>query len=632
MSNQLNDDFEKVNKKKKKSFLNTLMLVITLFLSIIYFIFIIVNKNSSIINIVNSLFIVLFTIIYLMICIKVGYKNKLMIFFSSLFLLGFFISNILVDKCFLSTSLNEVDFRGKTLTDLVKWTKKNNITLEQDYEYSDMVDEYKIISQEIRKDKNKITSISVSISEGPNPSKEIVVPSMISWDAERVINFVISNHLNNVNVEFVESDKLKDTVIEQNKSGNLKRDDELKLTFSYGDEGNSNEVKLIDFSNKSKFEIEFFMKQHHLNYNFEYDFSSKVRKGFAIKQSVKAGEVVNTDDKSIIITLSKGPKIKVPDITDMSLEDITEWAVKNKLKLEFIDKYDDTIKEGNIISIDKEKDEVVEEGTTIKVTLSCGKLKMPKFNSVDDFYDWANKYEIKYEVKHEFSSSVDAGEVISYSVKAGQSLKNDEAITVIISDGKNCEVPDLKGLSKSEATSRLKKSDLNYNFVYKNSDKAKDKVISQSISSGSEISCGTSITVTLSNGKKEESIVEKRKEDNSSTNNNTSNTSSNSSSSNSSSNNSSKNTKPSTPEKVCNSCTIIPSELKNVISQSVRDGGGYQGTADVVVKFIKDKCPGISVNVSGDTTSGKSPGMVVPGSWSGGETDSCKTVNIILAK
>ena len=354
MSNQLNDDFEKVNKKKKKSFLNTLMLVITLFLSIIYFIFIIVNKNSSIINIVNSLFIVLFTIIYLMICIKVGYKNKLMIFFSSLFLLGFFISNILVDKCFLSTSLNEVDFRGKTLTDLVKWTKKNNITLEQDYEYSDMVDEYKIISQEIRKDKNKITSISVSISEGPNPSKEIVVPSMISWDAERVINFVISNHLNNVNVEFVESDKLKDTVIEQNKSGNLKRDDELKLTFSYGDEGNSNEVKLIDFSNKSKFEIEFFMKQHHLNYNFEYDFSSKVRKGFAIKQSVKAGEVVNTDDKSIIITLSKGPKIKVPDIKDMSLEDITEWAVKNKLKLEFIDKYDDTIKAGNIISIDKE--------------------------------------------------------------------------------------------------------------------------------------------------------------------------------------------------------------------------------------------------------------------------------------
>ena len=146
MSNQLSD-----TNKKKKSFFNTVLLIITLITSIFYFIFIIVDKSSSVIDIINSLFIVLFTIIYLMICIKIGYKNKLMIFFSSLFLLGFFVGNILIDKYFVSSS-DEVDFRGKTLTDVVKWTKKNNITLEQDYEYSDMIDEYKIISQNIKKD------------------------------------------------------------------------------------------------------------------------------------------------------------------------------------------------------------------------------------------------------------------------------------------------------------------------------------------------------------------------------------------------------------------------------------------------------------------------------------------------
>ena len=244
---------------------------------------------------------------------------------------------------------------------------------------------------------------------------------------------------------------------------------------------------------------------------------------------------------------------KIPDVVNMSNTKLTEWAVKNKVKLEFVDKYDDSIKEGNVISCDKNKGDVVEQGSTIKVTISRGKLKMPSFKNIDEFYEWADKYEIKYETKREFSDSVKAGEVISYSVKKGQVIKNGEVITVTISDGKNCKVPDLKGLSKSDAISKLKKADLEYNFVYKNSDKAKDKVISQSISSGSEISCGTTVTVTLSNGKKEDSSVNKRENSNTSSNNqNNSNNSSNSGSNNSGSNQ----TTPTVPEKTCNSVTV----------------------------------------------------------------------------
>ena len=65
------------------------------------------------------------------------------------------------------------------------------------------------------------------------------------------------NYLSNVSVEFISSDQDVDTVIEQSTSGNLSRDEEIKLTFSYGEELGYNEVKLIDFTNKSKFEIEF---------------------------------------------------------------------------------------------------------------------------------------------------------------------------------------------------------------------------------------------------------------------------------------------------------------------------------------------------------------------------------------
>ena len=59
-------------------------------------------------------------------------------------------------------------------------------------------------------------------------------------------------------------------------------------------------------------------------------------------------------------------------------------------------------------------------------------------------------------------------------------------------------------MSKKEAMEALEKVGLNYNFVMQNSTKEKNTVIKQSISAGSTVSDGTTITVTLSNGKKTE--------------------------------------------------------------------------------------------------------------------------------
>ena len=635
--------FDKKTIKKtnnKKHIFTDFIIIITMLCSLAYFFVNITDKNSTFNSLISCSILVLFTIIYLVVCLATKRKSKATILLSSLLLLGFYLYNINNFLNIIKSPTNSIeDFRGKSLTDVVKWANSNNITIIQDYEYSDMIKEFNVISQDVKPGSNlkDVESITISISEGPNPSKEIIVPSMVTWDDQRVINFVKSNYLNNVNVEFVESDKKKDTVIEQNKSGNLKRDDDINLTFSYGDEGNSDEVKLIDFTRKSKFEIEFYMKQHHLKYNFEYDFSDKIKKGYGTSQSIKAGETVKVDDKEVIITLSKGPKIKVPDFKNMSTTKLTEWAVKNKVKLEFTDKYDDSVKEGNIISCDKEKGDVIEQGSTIKVTVSRGKLKMPGFKSVDEFYEWADKYEIKYEVKREFSDSVNAGDVISYSVKKGQSIKTDEAIIVTLSDGKNCKVPDLKGLNKNDAISKLKKADLEYNFVYKNSDKAKDKVISQSISSGSEISCGTSITVTLSNGKKEESIVEKRKEDTSSNNNkssnnnnksNNNNNNNNSNSNNSGSNNSGSNStpEPATPTKTCNECNIRSSQIFSIIEQY----SSCSAAASALRSSLQSKCSGLTVNVSCQNKDGYDSADFVSG-FDGGPVSSCDSISIVLA-
>lgn len=502
------------SKRKKKSIDNnklkdykhpfiSFFLIITMISSVVYFIVNIIDKEASISNLVNSAILCLFSIIFLGVCFTIKKKNKNMMLFSSIILLVYFLININFSLNIVKTPINEViNLSGKNIVDAIEWANKNNIKVSQEYEFSDSVPEYKIISQSVLSGTNidSVDEIVLTISEGPNPYKEVIIPSMITWDDERVINFVNKNYLTNVVVEFVESDQVKDTVIEQSKSGNLLRNDELKLTFSYG-EGNEESVKMIDFSNKSEFEIEFFMKQHHLKYKFEYKFSDKIKKGYGISQSIKHGEVATVDGDEVVVTISKGSEVKVPKLTNMTVTKITDWAVKNKLKLEFSDKYDDSIKKGNVVSVDHEVGDIIEQGTTIKVTLSLGKLKMPEFKNADKFYEWADRYGIKYEVVHEFSNDVAGGEIISLSAKKGQSLKNDEVIKITVSDGAKRSVPDVVGLTKNQAARKLEDAGLNYNFVYKNSSTARDKVISQSMSSGSEVPDGTTITITLSNGK-----------------------------------------------------------------------------------------------------------------------------------
>ena len=500
---------ERNNSKKivvKKSPGTNLLLCLLVIVSLIQFIIILISKDSSISDLINNLIITIFTVLFSIVGITYKRNNKKLLLVSGLILLSYFILNINNTFSFVKSPISVVpDFSNRSLTEVMKWASKNNILVNQDYEYSDMIQEYRVISQSVDSGKSVsgIKEIDISISDGPNPYKEIIVPSMIGWDDERVINFVKDNYLENVNVEFVKSSKPVDTVIEQSSSGNLKRNDELKITFSYGEELGYEGYNLMDFTNKSKFEIEFFMKQHQLKYEFEYVFSSKIKRGYGVKQNIEPGVKVNVNDTVVKVSISKGPKIIVPDLSKMSVNEITEWAIKNKLKLDFKDSYDDTVKEGEIIKTDKNEKDVLEQGTVVTVTLSRGNLKMPKFTSMNDFREWADKYGITYEEKHEFSDKVAIGEIIGFSYDEGDTIKNGDSISVTISDGKQVEVPNVVKSSKKDAISKLENAGLTYNISYKYSDSVqKDKVISQSISAGSKVGTGTTVSIIVSNGKR----------------------------------------------------------------------------------------------------------------------------------
>lgn len=502
--------FSQRNDKRKKHFFVNFILFLTLITSLGYFIVNLMNGQTSVdflATLLSGVLLVLFSILFVAASITNPRGKKGTVLLSGILLTLFNSIGILTTLGIVTIPAVGMveDFSGKGLTDVVEWASKNNVTLVQDYEYSDMVSEYHIINQDVSAGTKikDIKELTVAVSEGASPNKEVIIPTMVGWDTERVLTFVKDNFLSNVSVEFTESDKAKDTVIEQSKSGNLKRSEEIKLTFSFGEEKDKSDVTLLNLVNKSEFEAVFYLKQHSISYEIKHDFSNKIKRGNVAKQGKKAGDKIPVDSEDkLVLTISKGPKIKVPDLKKMSMTEITKWIIQNKLKLEFTDRYDDSIKDNEVIEVNHSKGDVIEQGELIKLVISKGKLVMQDFDSYDEFRDWADKYSINYEEKREFSDDVEAGKVIRYSYKKGDVIKNGDAIIVTISDGKKCEVPNLVGMSKNDIISKLKKLNLNYNFVYQASSKvAKDKAIKQSVSAGSEVSKGTTITITLSSGK-----------------------------------------------------------------------------------------------------------------------------------
>ena len=111
-----------------------------------------------------------------------------------------------------------------------------------------IIKEYHVIYQDVLPDTKikDIDKLTIAISEGPSPYKEIVLPNMVGWDTSQVLEFVEDNYLSNVYVEFVQGTVNENTLIEQSKSGNVKRNDEIKLVFSYGEERHYTEVKMGD--------------------------------------------------------------------------------------------------------------------------------------------------------------------------------------------------------------------------------------------------------------------------------------------------------------------------------------------------------------------------------------------------
>lgn len=421
---------------------------------------------------------------------------------SIIVVIGFALCNVLNSvSAFTKNIISLGNFSNKNINDVLVWAKENNIEIEQIYEYSDNIKEFFIISQDI--DSNiplkDVTKLKLIVSSGPNYNKEVIIPNLVGSKIDDLLKIKNELLLNNIEINYVKSDLEKDTIIEQSLKGQYQRNTKITFTISLGNEV-IEEITMIDLVDKNIFDASLWLKQNGINFDVIYEFSDKT-KGTVINQSIKTNDVIKIANDKVSITVSKGQSITVPNLLNMSSNDVINWISENNLKIEFNEIYHTTVPLGNIISANYNEGDIIEDGTLIKITTSKGQIKFPKVDSLQDLRNWANGYNLEVEEQYATNNDVGVGGIISASYNEGDVVDPNTPISVTISTGRPITVPNFYNMSKNDINYKCQSLGLICSFYeggYSNIQSG--NAISQNVSAGATVTKGKTISIALSKG------------------------------------------------------------------------------------------------------------------------------------
>ena len=219
----------------------------------------------------------------------------------------------------------------------------------------------------------------------------------------------------------------------------------------------------------------------------------------------------------LCIVLFGGTKITVPKFVGLNYnKDIAKYVsedtydngeVKCKIKLEYtddVDKYADA-ETGDVVYQSPEAGVKIKSSKTVTLTI----LSTEEGTIIPDIVGMnqdAAQIELKSKgfknisFEEKPSKDIAKGNVISTSPAVGTKIDKQTKITVYISSGSTFKMPNVVGMSKSDAQKFLADYDLKIDFEEVDSEKTKDTVLEQSIGEGSNTQLGSSLTLKISSG------------------------------------------------------------------------------------------------------------------------------------
>ena len=216
--------------------------------------------------------------------------------------------------------------------------------------------------------------------------------------------------------------------------------------------------------------------------------------------------------------LIKEDVVKTPPLIGIDVDSAQEQLdeLDFDLKVKVMGTVESDQKEGLIAEQDPESGTELKKGSIIEVYVSGGEedivLKSYTNWKKNDAISSLESLGLQVEIKDSFSDNFDEGYIISQKPGAGESVKKNSTVELVVSKGKEDDtVPmiNVAGMNVRKATEKLAEIGLKYN-IEETSSSTIDKgvVISQSVDNGVMVKKGSVINLQVSTGEKEEPTEE----------------------------------------------------------------------------------------------------------------------------
>jgi beta-lactam-binding protein with PASTA domain len=409
----------------------------------------------------------------------------------------------------LTLRMNDVkvpDMSGWMLEDVQDWISKYHENTILNGIHHKESEQNSIISQSIKAGKKikRNGTLEVNYSLGADPNEVIEVPVIKNMTLSEIKTWISDNKMSGISIKYEVSEVVpKDNVISYNFVEGSKeeflRKHRLVIYVSIGEQDISETIILPDFYGKTRAEMMQWAKENQIEINFKEVFNQYVDYGLVFEQSIKEDTKITRKD-SVIVSISRGILIKVPDFTKMSRSEASELAgllgisvfFQHKVSEEEIDTViNQDIVEGSEI----DQKQII----TIQIAKNESGIIVPDFKglTLTEANNLAGLYGIKVFLQN-LDEAGDHGTVTSQTIAPGNKIDANQIVTLTLNKRKEVIVPDFIGKSKNEAVVIAKQSNIELIFNEVETTKAPTQtVISQNTKEKKRITAGDSIILTI---------------------------------------------------------------------------------------------------------------------------------------
>ena len=320
------------------------------------------------------------------------------------------------------------DLTGLSLFEATSYLKRYNIPYEIEYKSDDKVLKDYVISQDII-EKIVTDKVTLTVSLG----KEIIVPDLSKMTTTEIAKWAVTN---NIKINYVEEYNKEYALgeiikISKNEGDIIQEEDTITITLSKGS------MTMPKVTNLAEFKL--WANSNNISYEEVYEYSNTYKSGEIIKTSPSENEKI-TENDTIIITISKGKSVKVPNFVGLSKTNIQSKCSDLNLSCTFTyGGYTESTKKDIALKQSKSQGTVVSEGTNVLITLSSGiyeKVTVPSFKgkSKSQITSTCNSLGINCTFKYNSTYSSETKDTAISQDKTGSVIKGSN-VTITLSLG-----------------------------------------------------------------------------------------------------------------------------------------------------------------------------------------------------